>query len=92
MQRYLGWDVAPGDPAPEADIVEALIRLAFTSVANMAVVTVQDLLHLGTEARMNTPGTSGNNWQWRSPAGALNDDVAQWLGALAETYGRAIPR
>ena len=92
VQRYLGWDVAPGPGKPGMDIVEALIRLAFASVANMAVVTVQDLLHLGAEARMNTPGTSGNNWEWRYSAGALNDDVAQWLGTLTETYGRAIPR
>lgn len=84
VRRYLGHSAGSGD----AGIVEALIRLAFMSVANLAVVTVQDLLHLGTEARMNTPGTSGNNWQWRYLTGALNDDVAEWLGGLTETYGR----
>ncbi|PWI48036.1 4-alpha-glucanotransferase [Candidatus Heimdallarchaeota archaeon B3_Heim] len=49
----------------EKDIVGDLIKLAWGSAANMAVIPLQDLLRLGIEARMNTPGTTGNNWEWR---------------------------
>jgi len=79
--RYLGRD--------EYDIVWSMMQLAFMSVANMAVVTAQDLLKLGSEARMNTPGTTGGNWQWRYQSGALDGDIARWLGELTATYGRA---
>ena len=82
VRRYLGLDEA-------ADLVQALIRAAFVSVADVAVVTAQDLLRLGTEARMNTPGTSGGNWQWRYEAGALDERLAHELAELTETYGRA---
>jgi 4-alpha-glucanotransferase len=71
------------------DLVQALIRAAFVSVADVAVVTAQDLLRLGGDARMNTPGTSGGNWQWRYAAGALDDALAHELAALTEIYGRA---
>ncbi len=47
------------------DIVGDLIRLAWESDANMAIIPLQDLLRLGSEARMNIPGTTGNNWEWR---------------------------
>jgi 4-alpha-glucanotransferase len=80
--RYLGRD--------GHDIVWSMMQLAFMSVANMAVVTAQDLLKLGSEARMNTPGTTGGNWQWRYQSGALGGDTARWLGQLTTTYGRAI--
>ena len=59
------------------------------SVADMAVVTVQDLLKQGSTARMNIPGTSAGNWQWRYRPGALNADTIRWLGELTETFGRA---
>jgi 4-alpha-glucanotransferase len=71
------------------DLVGELIRAAFVSVADVAVVTAQDLLRLGGDARMNTPGTSGGNWQWRYEAGALDDTLAHELAALTEIYGRA---
>jgi 4-alpha-glucanotransferase len=78
--RYLGRD--------GQDIVWSMMQLAFMSVANLAVVTAQDLLKLGSEARMNTPGTTGGNWQWRYASGALGDGIARWLGELTTTYGR----
>jgi 4-alpha-glucanotransferase len=79
--RYLGRD--------GHDIVWALMHLASMSVADVAIFTVQDLLRLGSEARMNTPGTSGGNWQWRYLPGALNDGIASWFGDLTETFDRA---
>jgi 4-alpha-glucanotransferase len=82
VQRYLGI-------GEDADLVQALMRAAFVSVGEVAVVTAQDLLRLGREARMNTPGTSGGNWQWRYEAGALDEARAHELADLTEVYGRA---
>jgi 4-alpha-glucanotransferase len=69
-------------PDAAADPVRALARLAWASVAELAVCPLQDLLGLGSEARMNTPGTTTGNWTWRAPATALDDP--EWVGFLAE--------
>jgi len=72
-----------------SDIAWDLIRLGWASVANTAITTVQDLLNLGHEARMNTPSTVGvPNWCWRLPAGALTGAVASRLLELTAVYGR----
>ena len=78
------------DLGERQDLVHALMRAAFASGADVAVVTAQDLLRLGRDARMNTPGTSGGNWQWRFEAGALNADLAGELASLTETFGRQV--
>jgi len=65
-----------------------LVRLAYTSVAEGAVVPVQDLLGLGSEARMNTPARAAGNWRWRLEEGALDDRLAGRLRELAEVSGR----
>ena len=49
----------------EADIVQCMIKTAFASCCDTAIVPMQDVLGLGSEARMNTPGTVGGNWNWR---------------------------
>ncbi|MFQ5855135.1 MAG: 4-alpha-glucanotransferase [Anaerolineae bacterium] len=64
------------------------IRLAFGSVAYMAVVPLQDVLGLGSEARMNYPGRASGNWTWRYTADMLTDEIAERLGMLAAVYGR----
>ncbi len=73
----------------DAPIEQALIRAAYTSVAQTAIVPVQDILGLGSEARMNRPGDSADNWSWRMRAGALTHEHAAWLRRLAEISGRA---
>jgi len=65
-----------------------MIRLAFMSVANLAIIPVQDLLGLGTEARMNRPGSDLNNWSFRLKPGALTPALADRLRELTEIYGR----
>ncbi len=71
------------------DIAWAFIRTAWMSVANTAMTTVQDLLGLGSEARMNLPGTLGaHNWTWRMPSGALDQRLARRLYDLTEIYQR----
>jgi 4-alpha-glucanotransferase len=71
------------------DIAWALMRLATSSVAALAVFAVQDVLSLGSEARMNMPSQAAGNWTWRLPVNALSDDHIARLAELAETYGRA---
>ncbi|MGH8287609.1 MAG: 4-alpha-glucanotransferase [Steroidobacteraceae bacterium] len=68
---------------------EALIREALGSVGQLAVVPAQDLLALGSEARLNTPGTVGGNWSWRLPVGALTAELARHYARLNRMYGRA---
>jgi 4-alpha-glucanotransferase len=57
-------------------------------VAVLAVVPVQDLLSLGSEARYNVPGTVGENWRWRMGEGALTAGLAAHYRKLNETFGR----
>jgi 4-alpha-glucanotransferase len=66
-----------------------MIREAMRSVANVAIVPLQDVLGLGTEARMNRPGTAEGNWEWRLSVGALTSNLAERLAGLVHTYDRA---
>ena len=79
-RMYLGDDCV--------DVAWALIRAAYTSVAETAIVPLQDILGLGSEARMNRPGAGVDNWSWRFPAGALTRPIADRLRRLAEISGR----
>jgi 4-alpha-glucanotransferase len=65
-----------------------LIRLAQSSPANFSVVPLQDVLGLGSEARLNTPSTHMGNYHWRYPPGALKPELAAKLAALAEVTDR----
>ncbi|MDE2449292.1 MAG: 4-alpha-glucanotransferase, partial [Gammaproteobacteria bacterium] len=76
--------VAPGGSMPEA-----LIREALGSVGQLAIIPVQDVLGLGSEARLNTPGTVHGNWRWRLPQGLLTPQLAGHLARLNTMYGRA---
>jgi 4-alpha-glucanotransferase len=67
----------------------ALIRLAASSRARVLLVPVQDVLGLGSGARMNTPGRAAGAWRWRLREGALTRDVARRLCAVGEASGRA---
>jgi 4-alpha-glucanotransferase len=66
----------------------ALVRATLASVAQLAILPVQDLLALGSEARFNVPGTAQGNWQWRLAAGALDESLARRYRILNELYGR----
>ncbi|MCB8982980.1 MAG: 4-alpha-glucanotransferase [Ardenticatenaceae bacterium] len=71
------------------DVAWDMIRLAFMSVGDTAVATMQDLMRLGTEARMNFPGKVGGYWRWRYTPEMLNGQITHHLRALTEMYGRA---
>jgi 4-alpha-glucanotransferase len=65
-----------------------LIRLALASVANTAIIPLQDVLGCGSDARMNTPGRASGNWSWRCTESQLTADVSARLAALTALYGR----
>jgi 4-alpha-glucanotransferase len=69
----------------------AFIRAALASVADTAVVPLQDVLGLGSEARMNLPGRARGNWRWRFRPESLDDTIRDRLKRLAELYGRTAP-
>ncbi len=71
------------------DVVEAMVRAALGSVAQLAVIPAQDVLELGSEARLNTPGTAVGNWQWRMASGAPGPELAPRFLRLNRIYGRA---
>ncbi|HEX4826475.1 MAG TPA: 4-alpha-glucanotransferase [Candidatus Polarisedimenticolaceae bacterium] len=70
------------------EIAWTLVRVAMTSVADLAIVPLQDLLGLESAARMNTPGIVDGNWRWRAADGALTADLAARFRRLAEISGR----
>ncbi|MEY2858289.1 MAG: hypothetical protein RLZZ74_2601 [Cyanobacteriota bacterium] len=67
----------------------AMIRLALSSVGNTAVLPFQDILGLGTDAKMNTPSQATGNWGWRCRGEAFNEELSGRLKYLTYVYGRA---
>jgi 4-alpha-glucanotransferase len=80
VRRYLGRD--------GHDVVWDLIRLAFSSPANTAVIPLQDAIKLGSVARMNVPSRSGGNWQWRFTEDMITEEIIGRLRELSRLYGR----
>lgn len=78
--EYLGF--------PSLPLHCALIQAALRSVANLAVIPMQDILELGSEYRMNTPGTTEGNWNWRFQWHQLSHERATRLAHLVEIYNR----
>jgi 4-alpha-glucanotransferase len=71
-----------GDPVARA------IEIVLQSVANTAIVPMQDWLGLGSDARMNTPGERDGNWQWRCKPDALTPSLAQRIREQVDASGR----
>lgn len=83
LSRYLGH-------RPKAQEVHwEMIRLTMASVADTAIIPLQDLLGLDEHARMNCPAGAEGNWQWRAPESLLPEAVAGRLAEMTRTYGRA---
>jgi 4-alpha-glucanotransferase len=82
VQLYLGRD--------GSDISWDFIRLALASAAEIAIVPLQDVLELGSAARMNMPGQAGGNWSWRYTPEMLGPQVTERLRTLTALYGRAL--
>jgi 4-alpha-glucanotransferase len=66
----------------------ALARQAFASVADCAMLPMQDALNLGSEGRMNTPGQAFDNWAWRMTKEQAIPERLDWLRQFARLYGR----
>ena len=69
-----------------------LIKLALASVADTAIIPMQDYLELGSEARINTPSTLGGNWNWRMKEGCFDKKLAARIRRLSAIYGRCAAR
>jgi 4-alpha-glucanotransferase len=80
LRRYVARDCS--------DVAWDLIRLAWSSVADYAIVPLQDVLSLGTEARMNLPGRPAGNWCWRFQSAMLTPAVLDRLAEMNELYSR----
>jgi 4-alpha-glucanotransferase len=78
-------ELDPADPA------WSLIGAAWSSRATLAIAPLQDVLDLGTQARMNLPGTEEGNWNWQYEAGDLTPELAARLRALTERCARRQP-
>ncbi len=85
---YLGHDPAAPIEAAGGEIHWQMIRTVLMSVGNVAIIPAQDLLGLGSEARMNRPGVERGNWAFRLAGGALTPAIADRLRALCVTYDR----
>ncbi|HMF40628.1 MAG TPA: 4-alpha-glucanotransferase [Polyangia bacterium] len=85
---YLGHESSEATGAAAREIHWQMIRMILMSVANVAIVPAQDLLGLGSEARMNRPGTDRGNWAFRLAADALSPAIANRLRGLCTTYDR----
>ncbi len=84
-QKREAVDYAPG---LDADPAGVLTRVCWQSIADLAVTPAQDVLRLGTEARMNMPGTAADNWLWRLADDYADHDGWAQLGDWTTTYGR----
>jgi len=81
MRRYMGTD--------GTDIAWEMMRLAWGSIAVLAIAPMQDILSLGTEARMNLPGQPSGWWRWRLRKEQLSDAVIDRLRSMTEVFDRA---
>jgi len=73
---------------PVSEIHMDFVRLAMSSVADLCIIPIQDLMGLGHEARINEPSTLGGNWKWRLAKGQLPGDLSVRLRELTRIYGR----
>jgi len=91
-QRQNFWNYLQRAPGTSADAARELMRLAWSSPAALAIAPLQDLLNLGSEARMNVPGRADGNWRWRVREDMLSSDAFQWLQDLTESCNRSVGR
>lgn len=80
-REYMGLSEQEGD-------VRGMIRTAMSSISDLCVIPLQDWLELGGEARMNFPGTTGNNWVWRVLPGSCTEALSKTIYKVTGLYGR----
>lgn len=72
----------------EENVSRVMARMAMGSVADTAIIPMQDILSLSEKSRMNLPSRSGENWHWRLNTGQISTDVKNYLREITEVYGR----
>jgi 4-alpha-glucanotransferase len=90
-QRQNFWNYLKCVPGASEDAAPLLVDLAWKSRAALAVAPLQDVLNLGAESRMNTPGSATGNWRWRSPGDMASHPAFRWLHDLTEMSHRVEP-
>jgi 4-alpha-glucanotransferase len=88
-QRQTLWNYLKRPESQSSDAAPALLQLAWSSAAALAIAPPHDVLNLGTEARMNVPGRAGGNWRWRCPEDMLSAPEIEWLRDLTKSSGRS---
>jgi 4-alpha-glucanotransferase len=88
-QRQNFWSYLKRAPGSGAEAAPELMRLAWSSPAALAIAPLQDLLNLGSEARMNLPGRTDGNWRWRVREDMLSSQAFQRLQDLTESFNRS---
>jgi len=88
-QRQNFWAYLKRSPGDRSEAASALMSLAWTSMAALAIAPLQDLLNLGAETRMNVPGRASGNWRWRCPEGMLADGAFDRLRDLTSNSKRS---
>lgn len=86
--RRLSVEYIGNEKTELSDIHWDFIRLALSSVADLAVIPIQDYLGLGPEARINIPSTVGKNWEWRLSEGEITDALLKKIRRMTALYGR----
>jgi 4-alpha-glucanotransferase len=87
-QRHNLWSYLGCTPGESAEVARALMRLAWSSVAGLAIAPLQDVLNLGRGSRMNVPGQAEGNWRWRATGDAMSPRAFEWLRELTEDSKR----
>ena len=90
-QRQNLWNYLKRPNGDSTEAAPALIGLAWSSAAALAIAPLQDLLNLGNEARMNVPGRAEGNWGWRCTEDMLTGEPFRWLEDLTKASGRSQP-
>ena len=89
-QRQNLWNYLEQAPGQPHEVSPALIRLAWSSAAALAITPLQDVLNLGKGARMNVPGRAEGNWSWRCSNEMLSLPAFDWLSELTRESKRSI--
>ena len=72
----------------DEEVLDMILTALYNSKANTVIIQLQDILWLGSEARMNTPSTLGDNWKWRASREYLTDEIAERLMNYAKNSNR----
>src|SRR5579863_1012845 len=89
FQRQNLWNYLKRAPGGSPDAAPALLELAWSSPAALAIAPLQDVLDLGAESRMNVPGRAAGNWGWRVRQEMLSASAFDWLRNLTQTSNRS---